>query len=303
MFLNNPLRLGVSTSAFMYTMPKEVLAALRSPNPPKFNDHLNSLMEGFMHELVSAAKKTGIRTLECYHNLSYDSDSVLKILQNTPEIEFWSIHSPYGDFFDPSSPDESIRKDAVMAYCNAVDVARRLGAKLIVAHPGAQVDYDAPRESRIEFTIETLRRIADYAGENGIKVAVEPLPKDEVGNTLEELMDVIDQIDRPNVGINFDVNHLFPASAIPSLIRKAGSLIMSAHISDQDDQERHWLPFRGKLDWKEVLSALIEAGYRGPLIYETHIKDAANCNEVGKTIVENYQKLIKLAPDAISNNC
>ncbi len=98
------------------------------------------------------------------------------------------------------------------------------------------------------------------------------------------------------MGVNFDVNHLFPPEAIPGMIRKAGSRILNVHVSDQDGIERHWLPFAGTMDWAEVLKALTDAGYTGPLIYETHIRDASNCMEAGRIIVDNYHRLIELAP-------
>ncbi len=101
--------------------------------------------------------------------------------------------------------------------------------------------------------------MADIAGEKGMDIGVEPLPKDEIGSSLDEVFAVIERIDRPNVGINFDVNHLYPPEEIPSLIRRAGPLMMSVHISDQDGQERHWLPFEGTLDWREVIAALVDA--------------------------------------------
>ena len=146
-----------------------------------------------------------------------------------------------------------------------------------------------------KISAETLKKVADMAGESGLKIAVEPLPKDEAGNSLDEVLWIIEKINRPNVGINFDVNHLFPPENIPSLIRKAGELIRSMHISDQDGQERHWLPFEGTLDWQEIIKALTEIGYSGPLIYETHIQNVQTCDEVGRKVVDNYRRLISLA--------
>jgi sugar phosphate isomerase/epimerase len=175
-----------------------------------------------------------------------------------------------------------------------VNVAKRLGAKVVVAHPGSNTDYGVPKQTRLEIAADNIRKVAGKAAESGIKIAVEPLPKQEPGNTLDEVLWIIERIDRDNVGINFDVNHLFPPEAIPSLIRKAGNKIFSVHISDQDGNERHWLPFMGALDWKEVLSALKETGYQGPLIYETHIRDVKTCEEVGRAVVENYKCLSKL---------
>ena len=280
-------------------MPRELLLAAYSGSngrmPVVFDDRQNAMMADFMSEIMHTVNNKQIDALECYHSVSYNNNAILKVMLDNPNVEFWSVHAPYGKYADPSSPDVEIRQNSIKSFANAIDVASKLGSKVIVSHPGTQVEYDVPKQNRLEFSAETLKQVADMAGEHNLNIAVEPLPKNEAGSSLDEVLWIIEQINRPNVGINFDVNHLFPAEAIPGLIRKAGSLIKSMHISDQDGQERHWLPFKGTLDWKDILKALKETGYTGPLIYETHISDAQNCEEVGQMVVDNYKRLINLA--------
>jgi sugar phosphate isomerase/epimerase len=279
-------------------MPREVVHAMSSfvktGSPGKLDDRLNRMMADFTRDMMSAINPSEISALECYHSTIWDANQVLEPILDHPNVEFWSVHAPYGRQFDPSSPNPDIRGDAVEAYCGAVDVARRLGAKVVVAHPGSQAEYDMPRRERLTLIPDVIGKVADYAAEYGIKIAVEPLPKHEPGSSLEEVLWVLDQINRPNVGVNFDVNHLFPADAIPDLIRKAGNRILSVHISDQDDTERHWMPFEGKLDWNAVLDALGEVGYDGPLIYETHVKNADSCADIARMVVDNYHRLMRL---------
>jgi len=129
-----------------------------------------------------------------------------------------------------------------------------------------------------------------------INLAIEPMPRIEIGNSLDEVFWIIDRINKPNVGINFDTNHQYPAAAIPDLIRRAGGLILSVHFSDQDDVERHWLPFEGKIDWEAVLTALTDIGYSGPLVYEAHVANVEDCDHVVSKVVENYERMIRLAP-------
>lgn len=295
-----PLRLGVSGSSFIWVMPRELLAsayqASVSGTLVKFDERLNAMMVEFMQELMDTLNTLDIDAFECYHSLAWDRERVLDVVLENPNVEFWSAHAPYGLYCDPSSPIERAREGALAGDLDTIEVARRLGAKVVIVHPGISAEYDTPRKTRIGWVADVLRQVADAAGECQLRVAVEPLPKDEIGNTLDEVLDIIDRIDRPNVGVNFDVNHLFPPEAIPGMIRRAGSRIFNVHISDQDGVERHWLPFKGTMDWSEVLQALTEIGYSGPLVYETHIRDAQTCMEAGKIIVENYRRLIGLAP-------
>lgn len=295
-----PLRLGLSGSSFIYAMPPELLEAAyivaRTGHGVRFDDRQNRLMASFMREMMRTISTFDIDAMECYHSPAWDNEPILEILLANQRVEFWSAHAPYGMYMDPSSSDPGARKGATEADIETVEVAARLGAKVVVVHPGVNIESSADRATRLRWVVEALGPVADFAGERGLCLAVEPLPQDEVGNTLDEVLWIVDGINRPNVGVNFDVNHLFPPERIPDLIRQAGELIVSVHISDQDGVERHWLPFAGMVDWRAVLAALIEVGYTGPLVYETHIEEAKNCDEVGRAVLANYQRLIALAP-------
>lgn len=300
--MNKAMRHALSTSAFIYVMSKELVEKV-FVTPGKTvsitcDDRINSLMEDFLKELVQAINTYPIEAVECYFSMALDrhrmTDALLPITK-----EFWSVHGPYGKYYDTSSPEPESRAGAIRGCSEAILLAESLGAKVVVIHPGHSTVYDVPRQLRIDCSIDSIKQIADFAGEHGTRLAVEPLPNDEIGCRIDEVIDIIDKVNRPNVGVNFDTNHLFPASAIPSLIRKVKGLITSVHISDQDDIERHWLPFQGKLDWKEVLQAFSDAGYNGPLVYETHIRDAKDPNEVASIVSANYKELSKLIPESV----
>ena len=283
----------------MYIMPKELIFAayvnVKGSKPQKLDDRQNAMMAEFMCDMMRTVNSMQIDSLECYHSACWDSERILEIIKDNPSVEFWSVHAPYGQFADPSSPDPEIRQSAIESFSDAISVAAKLGAKVVVCHPGAQVEYDVPKQKRLELSADLLRQVADIADGHGIKLAVEPLPKQEAGNSLDEVLWIIEKINRTNVGINFDVNHLYPPESVPALIEKAGELILSVHISDQDGQERHWLPFQGTLDWQAILKSLKKAHYTGPLIYETRTKEAHTCDDVGRMVVENYGRLISLA--------
>jgi len=278
-------------------MPRDLvlpaIVAAQRGRGEAFGERRNAMMVEFMRDMMSAVNSSEIAAMECYHSMSWDRDRVLDVVLENPRVELWSVHGPYGRYLDPSSPEQEGRDGARAALSDAIHAARRLNAKLVVVHPGADVQYEGvSRQTQLDYAVETLKPIADLAGENGLKIAVEPLPKGEIGNSLDDILRIVDRIGRPNVGINFDVNHLFPPEDIPDLIRRAGSLILSMHISDQDGVERHWLPFEGTMDWAAVLRALEEIGYTGPLIYEAHVKGAEDCTGVVRMVAENYRRLI-----------
>ena len=149
-----PLRLGISGSAFAYVMPQElVLAAYansKATKPKKFDNRQNAMMADFMCDMMHTANSMQIDSMECYHSLCWNNDLILEVMLESPHVEFWSVHAPYGRLADPSSPDPEIHKNSIDAFADAIDVASKLGAKVIVSHPGAQAEYDVPKQKRLE---------------------------------------------------------------------------------------------------------------------------------------------------------
>lgn len=289
------LRLGISGSSFLRVVPAEVAQVLfstaRTGGFQKLDRRQNDLMAGFMRDMIGAMNRPEVSSFEVYHSAVWDRDMVLKAVEEDTSLEHWSVHAPYGRFFDPSSPDPQIRASAISSAVDSIEAAVRIGAKVLVIHPGADVQYAVSRAERLRNAVETLGTIEALARKHGVRLAIEPLPKGEIGNTIEEVIEIVERLNSDDTGVNFDVNHLFPPEEIPDMIVRAGRRIVSVHISDQDGQERHWMPFRGRIDWRETLSALLQAGYTGPLIYETHVEGAQTCSEVVDAIVENYIKL------------
>ncbi len=293
----------MSGSCFLNVMPSELVQKcyrdMIDSSLTPLNEKQNNLMAGFLREMISVCNRLPISAMEFYHSPAYDLNLMADVITENAEIELWSVHGPFGKQFDASSPEESVIDSAIAGYTHAIKLASKIGAGIVVTHPGANAHYNVPKEIRLQQAAKTIAALAPIAAEYGVNLAIEPLPKQEAGNSLEEVLWILEKVDQPNVGINFDVNHLYPPEIVPEKIRKAGSKILSVHISDQDGQERHWLPFAGTLDWQEVLKALIDVGYIGPLVYETHIRNIQSCEEVGWIVYKNYEKLIELAPHSI----
>jgi sugar phosphate isomerase/epimerase len=140
---------------------------------------------------------------------------------------------------------------------------------------------------------ETLTEIAEIAASEGVRAAVEPLPKQEAGNTIAELLAIIRTADHPNLGVCLDTNHIFPASTLTSAIKSIGDKLVSVHVSDHDGSgERHWMPYKGIINWRSIVKALKEINYNGPLIYETHGFDPpGRCTDIVRMVEENYRRL------------
>jgi sugar phosphate isomerase/epimerase len=123
-------------------------------------------------------------------------------------------------------------------------------------------------------------------------VAIELLPRTCLGNTVEELGELIRRLGDETFGVCLDVNHLMDRyGELPDEIRKLGPRLITTHLSDYDGvDEKHWLPGRGVIDWKAVKEALGEIGYKGPFNYECHLPGDTPGERI-QAVEENFRWL------------
>jgi xylose isomerase len=117
----------------------------------------------------------------------------------------------YGQF---TNPDPKLRREALDLAKRTMDVAQIMEAEIMVYWP-AQDGYDYPfqidHRKRLDDLVEGLAEWADHNPQQKIVVeykAFEPrthilLP------TIGHCMTVVNEINRPNLGINIDMGHAF----------------------------------------------------------------------------------------------
>lgn len=247
-----------------------------------------------------AMKNNGLSYLEV--DWLYSSDNTPEGIENwaggikdraaKAGITVWSVHLPFGGSYDISQPNDSAREVAVALNLKDMQTAcRTLAPQRIVIHPSTEPIVDEDRAAHIEASKKSLAELAVAAKACNVRLLVENLPRTCLGNTSEELLDIIDGID--NTAIVFDVNHLLKESQT-DFIKNTKGKIESTHISDYDRKnERHWFPGEGVIDWPLLLNDLVEAGYEGPFIYEIGKGNPAKTiNDLGnqwKNLKENYR--------------
>lgn len=171
---------------------------------------------------------------------------------------------------DPASLDADVRRRTAEIHARFVRTAAGMGARLVVVHACLERDSEPQRAERIKRAKESLVALADVAESVGVTVCVEDLPRTCLGNTAEELADIVSCDER--LRVCFDVNHLLYGTHA-DFLRLLGPKIVATHISDYDFvNERHWLPGEGKIDWKALMDGLDAIGYAGAFTYELGLK-------------------------------
>ena len=143
-------------------------------------------------------------------------------------------------------------------------------------------------------TLDISRSIAylkKYADQIGAQLCIENLPRTCLGNTPEELLEIIK--DTPGVKVCFDTNH-YTKGTTGHFVETVGERIGTIHASDFDFvNECHWLPTQGDIQWGKLMHALEGIGYEGVFMYEA-TKDHENDNTrpTPERVVETFNKII-----------
>jgi D-psicose/D-tagatose/L-ribulose 3-epimerase len=160
---------------------------------------------------------------------------------------------------------------------HCVDVATRLGSTRVVGPLYAAVGrtWRMPQEERpamIHALREALRPVADYAGERGVSIGIEPLNRYETSvlTTTAQALDLIDGLPAESVGLNLDTYHMnIEEKSIAQSLREAGERLIHLQVCAND----RGAPGQDHLDWPAIRAALVEIGYDGVLGIESFTAD------------------------------
>ncbi len=231
------------------------------------------------------------------HPLSFYRE--LKAYANDKGLGFYQAHAPFSSSF----MEEEKTKQRFNEIVTAMKHAAVLGAKMLVVHPYKHLDYSNKnfREMLFDMNYSFYTRLAPYAEEFGIKIAIENI-RATITESPEGLKRLVDLLDSPVFTVCFDVGHANLVSDNPAeMIRGAKGYIGCTHIHDNDGvMDLHRLPYYGNIEWDEVMRALAEIGYDGNLNYESgrfldnvpaslRAEGAKYMAKVGKHLIERFE--------------
>ncbi len=191
----------------------------------------------------------------------------MKAKVDSADIKVWSIHLPFSKTLDISVSDPVERAKNVKFIEGMIELSAMFHPQRLVLHPSSEPIPDSIRTERIKNAQESIGILRKYAQKTGAELCVENLPRTCLGNTPDELLQIIEPF--PDVKICFDTNHFLNGDPL-EYIRKLGNRIGTIHVSDYDGvNECHWIPGDGNIKWGKLVYMLKEAGYNGVFMYET----------------------------------
>ena len=184
-------------------------------------------------------------------------------------VEVWSFHLPFAQELNIASPDENLRQYSVNVLKEQIEKIVKFGVRIFVVHPSTGPIKDDERHLYITASKKSLAELAEAAAKVGATVCVENLPRHGLGHNVQEMLELVSA--HNGLRVCFDVNHLLTAYGSTHLefVQKLGDKIITTHMSDYDFiDEKHFFVGNGKINWNQLITAMEEADYDGPFLYE-----------------------------------
>jgi len=140
---------------------------------------------------------------------------------------------------DFTHPDPKKRLEELEKQKKAIDLTVKLGGRFCRTLSG-QNRPGLDREKAVSWCVEMIREAVAYAEDRGIIINIENHYKNgyweypEFALRSEVFLEIIEQIDSPHFGINFDPSNTIVAGEDPlELLQKIKSRVVSMHASDR----------------------------------------------------------------------
>lgn len=142
--------------------------------------------------------------------------------------------------------------------------------------------------------VENCRRLADYAANLDIRIALElePFPLSLLNN-VERMVAFIDEVDHPALRANIDISHLHLAHVPPAEIKYLNGRAIHVHISDCDGLKHGDLPpGRGVVDFLPYLQEIKALEMEGAISIE--LEYSPEPDRIEEWVREAYESTDKL---------
>ena len=160
--------------------------------------------------------------------------------------------------------------EALADAYSALFTAAALRAECVVVCPGSRGSYTERHERRL--VVDTIREVAIAAEEFDLTLALQPMRKPFAHRwtslcTLDGTLDMIDAVNRPNVGMALDTFHLGHDLKLVERIPEFADRVAIVQLSDApahpDSLYDRCLPGEGVLPLESIVGMLLNNDYRG----------------------------------------
>ena len=211
-----------------------------------------------MLEKIEKAHADGFDAIEFW---AYQSEDIDAIVAKCEELEMKVTNiTAWG----PSITAGNNHDEFEAGIKDALTVARKLGTKkmTVVAHKWAE---GVSEEEQIKNYTAALKRVAPLCEEAGVMIIIEPFnPVDHGKNLLngsQLAVEICREVDSPMIKINWDFYHMqLSEGALITYLERGFDQVGYLQLGDTPGRNQ---PGTGELNYKAILKAAYDLGYRG----------------------------------------
>ena len=198
-----------------------------------------------------------------------EADSLGLVIPSTASGLYWG--RALGDI------SATNRAQAVDDLKRMVKISGWLGAKTHLTIPGAVEVFFLPEREIVDFahvwkyaTIG-LKEVLPVAAEAGVRLGIENVWNKFLLSPME-MLTFLDQFDSPYIGSYLDVANVLPFGYPEQWLRILGNKVVGIHFKDFRKAVGTIEGFvdllEGDVNWQELVKAMDEIGYSGPVVAE-----------------------------------
>ncbi|WP_237568666.1 bifunctional sugar phosphate isomerase/epimerase/4-hydroxyphenylpyruvate dioxygenase family protein [Mycolicibacterium lacusdiani] len=230
-------------------------------------------LSGTLDDKLVAAAHAGFDGIELFEpDLVASTSSPKQIRERCEELGLQIVlYQPFRDL-DSTDPEQFERN--LNRLDRKFDVMTDLGVDLILVCSNASADAVADMDQ----LATQLRAAGELAERRGMRIAYEALAWGRTVDLWQQSWDAVRRADHPAVGLCLDSFHILSrSSTIDELGEVPGDKIFFLQLADAPHKDmdvlqwsRHYrlFPGEGAFDLVDFTSAVLGAGYRGPLSLE-----------------------------------
>lgn len=244
----------------------------------------------------AAAGFDGIEIMDADLVAAFESPEEIRALCQRLNLRI-DMFQPFRDF---EGVDEATLRENLRRAEAKFEVMKRLGASLMLVCSNVATATD----DRDAVAADQLGRLADLAAGYGIRLAYEALAWGKYVDDYRHAWRIVEQADRPNLGVCLDSFHILSRGHDPASIEDIdGEKIFFLQLADAPalsmdvlswSRHHRLFPGEGAFPLTQFLAHVLRAGYSGPLSLEV-FNDTFRQTDVTRTAAHARRSLTWLA--------
>src|SRR3954447_14791563 len=255
-------------------------------------------LSGTLEDRLNAAASAGFDAVEIFENdLLASVSSPEQIRAQVQDLGLTiDLYQPFRDA-EGAPPERFATVERRMRA--KLDLMARLGADTVLVCSSVAPDTIADDD----LAADQLRRLAELAGQRGMRIAYEALAWGRHVSTWQHSWDIVRRADHPALGLCLDSFHVLSRTdAYADIAGLPGDRIFFLQLADaprlamdvlQWSRHHRLFPLQGRLDLVGFTRAVLATGYGGPLSLEV-FNDVFRQAEPHRTAVDAMRSLLYL---------